>query len=64
MAKVSVLLRLYADLKKVIESDVCARDDLDRHGCLRSGATQGCRPWGVEVEIYLRDVKATTEQCK
>jgi hypothetical protein len=45
-----MLLWLYADLKKVITSDMSARDDLDRHGCLRSGAAQGRRPWGVEVK--------------
>jgi hypothetical protein len=64
MAKVSVLLSLYADLKKVITPDVSARDDLDCHGRLRSGAAQGRQPWGLEVEIDLTGVKATTERCK
>jgi hypothetical protein len=36
-----VLLRCYADLRKVITSDVSSRDDLDRHGRLRSDAAQG-----------------------
>jgi hypothetical protein len=31
----------YADLKKVITSDVGVRADLGRHGRLRSGAVQG-----------------------
>jgi hypothetical protein len=44
MAKVLVLLWRYADLRKVITSDVSARDDLDHHGRLRSGAVQGRPP--------------------
>jgi hypothetical protein len=36
MAKVSALLWCYADLRKVITPDVSARDDLGRHGRLRS----------------------------
>jgi hypothetical protein len=42
MAKVSVLLWHYADLNKVIAPDVGARDDLGRHGRLRSDTAQGC----------------------
>jgi hypothetical protein len=38
MAKVSVLLWRYADLRKVITVDMSVRDDLNRHGHLRSGA--------------------------
>jgi hypothetical protein len=41
MAKVSMLPWRYADLKKVITSDVGVRADLGRHGRLRSGAVQG-----------------------
>jgi hypothetical protein len=44
VAKVSALLWRYADLRKVITFDVCARDDLDRHGRLCSDAAQGRQP--------------------
>jgi hypothetical protein len=44
MAKVSVLSRQYADLKKAIISDVGVCADLDRHGRLRSGVAQGRQP--------------------
>jgi hypothetical protein len=44
MAKVSALLWRYADLRKVITFDVCAHDDLDRHGLLCSDAAQGRQP--------------------
>jgi hypothetical protein len=64
MAKVSALLWLYVDLNKVMTSEVSARDDLDRHGLLRSGAAQGCQPWVVEVETDLTGVKSTAERCK
>jgi hypothetical protein len=30
--------------------DVSARDDLDRHSRLRSGAVQGRQPWVIEVQ--------------
>jgi hypothetical protein len=37
VAKVSMLLWRYADLRKVITSDVGVHADLDQHVCLRSG---------------------------
>jgi hypothetical protein len=44
VAKVSVLLWRYADLRKVITSDVWVRVDPDQHGHLRSGAAHGSQP--------------------
>jgi hypothetical protein len=44
MAEASVLLRRYADLRKVIKPDVSACDDLGRHGRSRSDAAQGHQP--------------------
>jgi hypothetical protein len=64
MAKVSIFLWQYADLKKVIAFDVGVRADLDRHGRLRSGATQGRQPWGVEVEVDLVGYEASAKRCK
>jgi hypothetical protein len=43
---------------------VNARDDLNRHGRLRSGAAQGRRPWGKEVKIDLAGSKASAKCCK
>jgi hypothetical protein len=65
MAKVSALMWHCTELRKVTSStDVNARDDLNRHGRLRSGATQGCQPWGMEVEIDLTGVKAAAKRYK
>jgi hypothetical protein len=64
VAKVSALLWRYADLRKVIIFDVSARDELDRHGRLRSCAAQGRQPCGVEVKINLTGVKAAAKRCK
>jgi hypothetical protein len=44
VAKVSVLPWRYADLRKVITSNVGVRADLDQHGRLRSSAAQGRQP--------------------
>jgi hypothetical protein len=59
-----VLLWQYANLRKVITFDMSARDDLDRHGRLLSGAAQAREPWGVEVDIDLIGVEAATKCCK
>jgi hypothetical protein len=48
VAKVSVLPCRYADLRKVIASNVGVCADLDRHGRLCSGAAQGRQPCGVK----------------
>jgi hypothetical protein len=44
MAKVSTLLRCYADLRKAITHDMSAHDDLGRHSRLRSDAAWGRQP--------------------
>jgi hypothetical protein len=62
MTKVLVLLWQYTDLEKVITSDIAVCVDLDRHGCLRSGAAQGCQPWDVEVEIDLVGYEASAKR--
>jgi hypothetical protein len=59
-----VLLWRYANLRKVITFDVSARDDLDRHGRLRSGAAQARQPWGVEVDIDRIGIEAATKCYK
>jgi hypothetical protein len=64
VAKVSVLLWWYPDLKKDILTDVGVRADLYRQDRLRSGAAQGRQPWAVEVKINLIGCEASVKHCK